>query len=257
VPDLLSFVVQQAIGQDIQDFAQTHLFGPLGIAKTDFFWLRDRSGITYGYANLFIKPSDFAKLGLFMQNNGVWNGQRLLSSSYIQQATAPSPKNPCYSFLFWNNMGSPCTAANIPSTETLNRTAVPSAPQDLYAMVGALQQNNFIIPSLDMTVTWTGILGDYTADPPQFLSASPGPLYWDFFRILMRAVEDVKVPDAGPYRSPPLDLDFNPSNYLSIPVILTDLFPSKFCNVVFCSSTVPIQGLVQNIQAIVGTILGF
>lgn len=256
VPDLLSFVVQQAIGQDIQAFAQDNLFGPLGIPKNAYFWLRDRSGITYGYAHLFIKPSDFAKLGLFMQNDGVWNVNRLLSSDYIAQATTPSPKNPCYSFLFWNNKGQPCTAANIPSTETLDRRAIPPAPTDSYAMVGALQQNNFIIPSLNMTVTWTGVLGDYTADPPQFLSASPGPLYWDFFEILMRAVKDVKVPDAGPYVSPPLDLDFNPSNYLSLPVLLKDLFPSKFCNVVFCQSTIPIQGLVQNIQSIVGTVLG-
>ncbi|MCO5613622.1 hypothetical protein L7F22_067900 [Adiantum nelumboides] len=257
VPDLLSFVVQQAIGQDLQAFAQDHLFGPIGIPKNGYFWLHDRSGITYGYAHLFIKPSDFAKLGLFMQNGGEWNGKRLLSKDYIQKATAPSPQNPCYSFLFWNNEGQPCTAANIPSTETLNRRAIPPAPKDAYAMVGALQQNNFIIPSLNMTVTWTGVFGDYTSDPPQFLSASPGPLYWDFFEILMRAVKDVNVPDAGPYVSPPLDLDFNPSNYLSVPVLLKDLFPSKFCNVVFCQSTIPIQGLIENIQSIVGTVLGF
>lgn len=257
VPDLLSFIVQQAIGQDLQDFAQEYFFGPLGIPKNAYFWLRDRSGITYGYAHLFIKPTDFAKLGLFMQNGGVWKGRRLLSQDYITQAIATSPKNPCYSFLFWNNKGIPCTSANIPAAETLDRNAIPSAPKDLFAMVGALQQNNFIIPSLNMTVTWTGILGDYTTDPAQFLSASPGPLYWDFFGILMKAVQDVKVPEAGPYTAPPLDLVINPNNFLSIPVILTDLFPSKACNVIFCQSTIPIKGLVQNIQAIVGTVMGF
>ena len=33
-------------------------------------------------------------------------------------------------------------------------------------MVGALQQNNFMIPSLHMTVTWTGVLGDTRSTSP-------------------------------------------------------------------------------------------
>ena len=38
---------------------------------------------TYGYANLFIPPTQFAKLGLLMQNDGIWRGRRILSTSYI------------------------------------------------------------------------------------------------------------------------------------------------------------------------------
>jgi CubicO group peptidase (beta-lactamase class C family) len=236
-PDLLSAVLQHALGEDLQSFAQRYLFGPLGIAKNSYLWLRDRAGYTYGYANLFIPPAQFARLGLLMQNDGVWRGQRILSGAYITQARANTPTNPCYGFLFWHNGGSFCTSANIPAAQSVNGPMIGSAPSDLFAMVGALQQNNFMIPSLHITVTWTGVLGDTPLNLAGILSASGGAsdLYYNFFRILMRGVRDVHVPDPGPFRNPPLDLDVNPVNYLSPAVLLRDLAPNAHCNVLVCS----------------------
>jgi CubicO group peptidase (beta-lactamase class C family) len=235
-PDLLSAVVQHAVGEDLQSFAQKYLFGPLGIAKASYLWLRDRAGYSYGYANLFIPPAQFAKLGLLMQNDGVWRGQRILSSDYITRARANTATNPCYGFLFWHNGGTSCTSANIPAAQTVDGPMIGSAPSDLFAMVGALQQNNFMIPSLRMTVTWTGVLGDTPLNLAGLLSASAGAsdLYYNFFRILMRGVRDVPVPDPGPFRNPPLLLDINPVNYLSPAVLLRDLAPNASCNILFC-----------------------
>jgi CubicO group peptidase (beta-lactamase class C family) len=235
--DLLAFVVQQAVGEGLQVFAQQYLFGPIGIPAHSYIWLKDRSGNTYGYANLFIPPTQFAKLGLLMQNDGVWRGTRILSSSYIQQAVANDATNPCYGFLFWHNGGDSCTGANIPSAETFGGPLIGSAPSDLFAMVGALQQNNFMIPSLHMTVTWTGAFGDTAPNLSVLLSAGPtSNLYYNFFRLLMTGVLDVKVADPGPYVTPPLDLDINPLNYLSPFELLTDYFPNSTCNVIRCSS---------------------
>jgi len=36
----------------------------------------------------------------------------------------------------------------------------------MYTMVGAYQQNNFMIPSLNMTVTWYGLGGDTNLRSP-------------------------------------------------------------------------------------------
>jgi hypothetical protein len=133
---------------------------------------------------------------------------------------------------------------------------VPSAPDDLYAMVGALQQNNFIIPSLGITITWTGVLGDTEPNLSVLLSATPGDLYYNFFRILMRGVEDVQVPDPGPFLDDPLDLDINPLNYISPAVLLNDLVSSPECNIVFCSSGIPAVGVIEGLQAIATAGLG-
>jgi CubicO group peptidase (beta-lactamase class C family) len=244
VPDLLGYVVQRAVGEDLQTFAQRYLFGPIGIPVNSYFWLRDRTGITYGYANMFMPPTQFAKLGLLMQNGGVWRGHRVLSSAYVSQVRTPTATNGCYGFLFWVNGGRSCTSANIPSMQTVHHRMIPAAPRDLYAMVGALQQNNFIIPSLHLTVTWTGTFGDTTTNLPGLLSASLGAsdLYENFFRILMRGVEDKHLPDPGPYRSPPQDYDVNPTNFISPAVLATDLLTNPHCNVLVCDRTVPTKG---------------
>ncbi|OAA76211.1 Beta-lactamase/transpeptidase-like protein [Akanthomyces lecanii RCEF 1005] len=251
--DAAAYIVQSAVGQDLQDFAQERLFGPLGIDKSDYFWLRDRSGNTYGYAWLFIAPKHLARLGLVMQNGGRYNGSRqVVPAEWVRAVAEPSPRNPCYGFLFWNNAGKPCTGANIPVATTIQQTAVASAPGDLFAMVGALQQNNFMIPSLNMTVTWAGVLGDTAPNLSVLLSATPGDLYYNFFRILMRAVQDKAIPDTGPYKSPPFSLDVNPLNYLNPIVLLRDLIASPECNVLFCNGGIPTKGLLQNLESILG-----
>ncbi|KAJ6096524.1 beta-lactamase/transpeptidase-like protein [Penicillium sp. IBT 16267x] len=250
--DAVAYIVQSALGRDLQDYAQERLFGPLGIEKSSYFWLRDRSGNTYGYAWLFIAPKHLARLGLMMQNGGRYAGQQVVPFEWVQAVATPSPENPCYGYLFWNNRGKPCTGANIPVATTIQQTSVASAPHDLFAMVGALQQNNFMIPSLNMTVTWTGVFGDTAPNLSVLLSATPGELYYDFFRILMRAVSNPKVPDTGPYESPPLSLDANPLNYLNPEVLLDDLLSNPDCNILICNGGIPTEGLFDNLEAILG-----
>ncbi len=114
------------MGQDLQAFAQTNLFGRIGIPADSYIWLRDRSGNTYGYANLFIPPIQFAKLGLLMQNNGNWNGRQILSTTYISQLRQPTTTNGCYGFLFWVNGGTTCTSANIPAAQVVDNEMIPS-----------------------------------------------------------------------------------------------------------------------------------
>jgi CubicO group peptidase (beta-lactamase class C family) len=258
VPDLLGYVVQRAVGEDLQRFAQHYLFTPIGIPRSSYFWLRDRTGLTYGYANLFIPPAQFAKLGLLMQNDGVWRDHRVLSARYIAALRRPSRTNGCYGFLFWVNRGRSCTSANIPSVQTVHHRMIPSAPKGLFAMVGALQQNNFMIPSLHLTVTWTGAFGDTTTNLPGVLSASGGAsdLYDNFFRILMRGVEDRHIHDPGPYRSPPQDFDVNPVNFINPLVLITDLDANPSCNVLFCDGTVPTKGLSQNGKSVTRYVRG-
>jgi CubicO group peptidase (beta-lactamase class C family) len=257
-PDLLACAVQRAVGTDLQDYAQRHLFDPLGVPRSSYFWLRDRSGQTYGYAHLFIPPEQYAKLGLLMQNGGEWHGRQVVPADYVRQVGEPTRTNGCYGLLFWTNRAQPCTSANLPSAQTVQHRMIPSAPPDLYAMVGALQQNNFVIPSLDMTVTWTGAFGDTTPHPGGALSGNlaASDLYHNFFRILMKGVRDAHVPDPGPYTAPPIDFTFDPRNFAAPSVLLRDLAPNPSCNVVVCDGTVPTRGLAQNGEAIARNLLG-
>lgn len=142
--DLIAYVVQRAVGEDFQAYAQRKLFDPLGIATGDYHWARDRSGNTYGYAHLVMPPDDFVKLGLLLVNRGNWNGRQVISQAYLKEASTPSATNSCYGFLFIVN-GDNC------------ETMFPGLPKDAIQMSGMMRQDNFIVPSLGLLVSWTGI----------------------------------------------------------------------------------------------------
>ncbi|WP_245568941.1 serine hydrolase domain-containing protein [Nocardia concava] len=142
--DLLVYVIQQAIGEDFQAYAQRNLFDPLGIRTSDYLWARDRSGNTYGHAHLVLPPDDYAKLGLLLVNRGNWHGRQLISTDYLTQATTPNDVNPCYGFLI---------TVNGPDCEDL----FPGLPKDALQMAGMMRQDNFIVPSLGLLVSWTGV----------------------------------------------------------------------------------------------------
>ncbi|MFD5179331.1 serine hydrolase domain-containing protein [Nocardia sp. NPDC058379] len=239
-PDLLAYIVQRAVGRDLQEFAQQNLFDPLGIDADDYYWKRDRAGNTYGFAYLFLPPNDFSRIGLLLLNSGEWNGKRLIDTAYIDQLRQPSKSNACYGFLVWLNR-TPCTGVTLPSQKTVDIAAFDPMPPDTYATVGFLHQTNFVVPSLNLLVTWNGVLGDVSPDPSTLLSInSNSELYREFLRLLARAITDVDLPDPGPY-SPSTNLDLDPPGVFDLNVLLASFGVGPYapagCTLVSCGGT--------------------
>ncbi|MFD6391296.1 serine hydrolase domain-containing protein [Nocardia sp. NPDC060259] len=202
--DLLSYVIELAVGEPLQQFAQRELFDPLGIERSDYYWARDRSGHTYGYAHLLLPPNDLAKLGLLVANDGRWGDSRLISSGYLRKARTPSPQNSCYGYLFW--VGPGCAE----SPDFL--------PDDTFFMSGLGLQNVWFMPSLDLTVMWTGPFGNETKYGPAGVIAHTEELPHEFFRRLFTAFTDTKAPVAQPYVEPPVR--FDPSTLVDRDILL-------------------------------------
>ena len=82
---LLSGIVQETTGMTTLDFAEQHLFDPLGIDA--FYWYSDRMGVYFGGYDLQLRPLDMAKFGYLFLNNGTWDGQQVLSSDWAVEST--------------------------------------------------------------------------------------------------------------------------------------------------------------------------
>jgi CubicO group peptidase (beta-lactamase class C family) len=222
--DLLVYVVEQAVGEKFSTFAQRKLFEPIGIAEANYYWARDRSQNTYGFSFLFMAPNDLSKLGLLMLADGSWDGQRVLSASYIRQATTPSERNHCLGLLFW--LGGPGC-----------KEPVSGAPPDTFAMAGLGGQNAFVIPSLDIVVTWTGIFGNVTGQGLPGSIQNGAELTHNFFRKLNASIEDASVPDPGPYAEPPVPAeDLGPFTSIEITLGIFGIGPYAYpgCDVFRC-----------------------
>ena len=84
---LLSAILTKATGTSMLDFAQKHLFTPLGIEEV--IWPADPQGITRGWGDLHLHPRDLAKIGYLYLNNGLWEGKQLVNAAWVEKSTQP------------------------------------------------------------------------------------------------------------------------------------------------------------------------
>jgi CubicO group peptidase (beta-lactamase class C family) len=197
---LLAHVVEQAAGEDFQDFIQRELLGPVGIRPGDWFWVRDGAGNTEGYKGFNTTVDNFARLGYLMLNDGRWGSRRLITPAYAKKAVSPTRTNRGYGYLFWLNGRGRYVNPTVYSRDERRGPAIKSAPRDMYYMAGFQDQRTYVIPSLNMVVVRVGGAGSREPDTrSSVFTSAAGEFEHEFFRLLMKAVTDVRVKDPGPY----------------------------------------------------------
>lgn len=93
---LIVGLLERATGQKADAFARAELFGPLGIEE--WTWTTDEAGNPHGFADLFLRPSDLAKLG----QAALDGGHGLISQEWVQESTSSaSDIEPSIGLLWW------------------------------------------------------------------------------------------------------------------------------------------------------------
>ena len=82
---LLSAIIQETTGMNALAFANEHLFGPLGITNVE--WSSSPQGITIGWSDLHLMPHDMAKIGYLYLNEGMWDGEQVVSAEWVKAST--------------------------------------------------------------------------------------------------------------------------------------------------------------------------
>ncbi|WP_336772177.1 serine hydrolase domain-containing protein [Paenibacillus sp. MMO-58] len=81
---LLSAILTAATGHSALDYATSRLFRPMGFRQAKW---TSHKGINEGGTGLQLFGRDLAKLGLLHLREGDWFGERLISSSWVQEST--------------------------------------------------------------------------------------------------------------------------------------------------------------------------
>ena len=105
---LLTFVLEAVTEKTISEYASEKLWKPLG-AKHPALWNTDvEGGNEKGFCCINSNARDFARLGGLYLNHGNWNGEQLIDSSYVNDATVMADlldengsTNTNYGFQFW------------------------------------------------------------------------------------------------------------------------------------------------------------
>jgi len=98
---LLSGILTKTSKTTTLDFANQHLFEPLGISVPDFAnqpffkalgisvnqWRQDQQGYYIGGYGLKLTARDLAKIGYLYLNNGYWNGRSIVPETWVKEST--------------------------------------------------------------------------------------------------------------------------------------------------------------------------
>lgn len=194
-------IVEAAVGEDFQAFANREVFEPIGITGSQWKWDRDGGGRTQGFAFLDMTPKAFARLGSLLLNDGSWNGRQVISPEYVDMGSTGSEVNWNYGFL-WRTNHAPTVAGDDADVDG----GIASATERTFWLSGMFNQNVFVIPELDIVVVRMGLPADVFADPLGEPNGNRPDWDYNFFRVLMAGVTDVQVPDPGPWDKEPADL---------------------------------------------------
>jgi CubicO group peptidase (beta-lactamase class C family) len=144
-PVLVNELVRLAVerrGENYLTFPQRALFDRLGIRSALIETDAHGHFLAQGYD--FMSARDWARLGNLYLNGGTYQGQRLLSESYVKFVSSVAPAwqedhRPVYGGFFWLN-----TDQQLP------------VPADAYYMSGAGGQTTLIVPSHELVIVRLG-----------------------------------------------------------------------------------------------------
>lgn len=111
VTQLLAFVLEKATGENLSSYVSRKLWTPMHAEENALWSMDKKDGIEKAYCCFNSNVRDFARFGQLLLNKGTWNGQQLISPSYLQEAITPdstlllkdtNEPNHSYGFQFWN-----------------------------------------------------------------------------------------------------------------------------------------------------------
>lgn len=155
--DLVALVIEGATGQRFEDFVGDALLAPIG-ASGGRIWLNRPGGLAHSGCCQMLPADTFLRLAILMQQDGTWNGERLLPRGYVNQMRAGTPANPNYGMGVWlgepwqerRGFGAPGTAG----PKVLH--SEPFVDPDLYLFDGNSNQIVAISPRNNLIVLRMG-----------------------------------------------------------------------------------------------------
>lgn len=85
---MLSHIWQTAAGKQALELPYSRLFAPLGMSSAIIE--ADARGTLVGSSYMYATAQDWARIGQFLLQDGVWHGQRLLPAGFVQSISSPS-----------------------------------------------------------------------------------------------------------------------------------------------------------------------
>ncbi|MDF2941868.1 MAG: hypothetical protein K0S01_726 [Herbinix sp.] len=143
---LLGAIVRKLTGLGLHDYLKPRLFDKIGIDADNLRWIYMPDGMEVGGGGLYATTEDNLRLMKLYADNGLWEGERILSEDYVKKAS---------------------TLQNESATEEANNPLAKDnflgygfqiwmcKPEGVYRADGAMGQFTIVVPDKDMIIAIT------------------------------------------------------------------------------------------------------
>jgi CubicO group peptidase (beta-lactamase class C family) len=169
-------VVEAVTEQSFEEVFEQNLFSKI-----------QSSNYTWHGTDLAMTARDMARFGLLIQNNGMWNKQKLLQDDgYFQEMLSSSQTlQKAYGYLWWLN-GQSDYIDKAGEDQVIPGPIYPAMPGDAKLAMGHFDQRIEVIPSLDLIIIRQG--GD--TGLPELGEQSFDNEFWT---LLMKAIKNQEI----------------------------------------------------------------
>jgi CubicO group peptidase (beta-lactamase class C family) len=139
--NIVNWLIRKQFADDSTyfQFPYTELFFKAGMP--DIIFEVDPTGTRVGSSYLYATARDYARFGLLYQDDGIFNGERLLPEGWVKYSTSEAKASKGeYGSFFWLNKSK----------------KYPSAPEDMFMCVGHDGQQIFIMPTQELVIVVLG-----------------------------------------------------------------------------------------------------
>ena len=158
---LASRTAEKATGRALPDYAQEHLFSPLGIRRADWTWNHDLTNANKQFGMMAMRPRDMLKFGMLYANEGRWGKKQVLPAAWVKESLSSLSRveNTAYGYYWWRMS---------------LQVATPDGPRRVYmsAAQGNGGQKIYLVPELDLIAVFTGSRYNTGDAPPNKIMAS-------------------------------------------------------------------------------------
>lgn len=158
---LIDGIISGSTNISFDDYFNSKLRDPIGM---DGFW----SYVDFNHL-YFSTPRAMARFGLLFLNEGKWEQETILNTSFTQDMVSTSQAlNPSYGYLWWLNGKSSHILPGL--AISFQGPLMPNAPMDIFAGLGKNGQGVFVAPSEGLVVVRMGDNPDQSLVPVKFFN---------------------------------------------------------------------------------------
>ena len=83
---LMSAILERSTGLPLDQFVAKHLFAPLAITAYSWYSISETNKTPAAASGLRLRPPDMLKIGILLVNDGVYEGKRILTKSWVDES---------------------------------------------------------------------------------------------------------------------------------------------------------------------------